>query len=264
MAGTPIWYELMTNDPAKVGAFYDAVLGWTVAEDGDTLPNGAKYGMIQRADGGQAGGVLTLSSEMCEHGARPVWLTYFHVPDVDASVAKAQDMGASVQMPPMTMDGVGRMAMLADPQGAHFYVMTPMPPDGSDPGAGSAVFSPDAVGQCAWNELNTDGADEQESFYTSLFDWDVTGQMPMPDNHTYKFVNDGDTPLGAIGSMKPEGVPSHWLPYFRVADIDAAKAAVEANGGTVMMGPMEVPGDDYIVVGSDPDGAPLGLVGRRA
>ena len=263
MAGLPIWYELMTQDPGKIAAFYNAVLGWNVQQDGDELPNGARYGMIVREDGGNAGGVLTLSDEMREHGAQPAWLIYFHVDDVDASVAKAQGMGASVQMPPMTMDGVGRMAMLADPQGAHFYLMTPQPPEGTSPDAGSDVFSTDHVGRCSWNELNTDNADAQMEFYTAIMGWDNPGEMPMPDGHTYRFVNLGEQGIGAIGSMKPEGVPNHWLPYFRVADIDAAKAAMESEGGNVMMGPMEVPGNDYIVVGIDPAGAPLGLVGKK-
>lgn len=264
MAGTPVWYELMTTDPAKVAPFYREVLGWSVATGGDHLPNGARYGMIGRADGGQAGGVLTMSGDMCEQGARPAWLIYFDVDDTDEACAKAQELGAAVQMPPVTMDNVGRMAMLADPQGTSFYVITPTPPEGSEPDGESSVFSPEVTGYCAWNELNTQNADKQEAFYSQLFDWEVTGEMPMPDGHTYKFVNNGELPLGAVCSMKPESVPSQWLPYFRVTDIDAAKDAVQANGGKVEMGPHEVPGGDYIIVGFDPDGAALGLVGRQA
>ena len=263
MAGMPIWYELMTDDPSKVAGFYDAVLGWHVQRDGDELPNGARYGMIGRAGGGHAGGVLTLSDEMREHGSRPAWLTYFHVDDVDATVEKAQGMGATLHMPPVTMDGVGRMAMLSDPQGAPFYVMTPQPPEGTPADAESNAFSTDAVGACSWNELNTDGADAQMEFYTTLMGWQQSGEMPMPDNHSYRFLNVGEQGIGAISSMKPEEVPTHWLPYFRAADIDAAKTAFEAEGGTIYAGPMEVPGDDHIVVGIDPAGAALGIVGKR-
>lgn len=264
MAGIPLWYELMTTDAAKVAPFYREALGWSVAASGDRLPNGARYGMIDRADGSQAGGVLTMSEDMREHGAQPSWLIYINVDDTDEACARARQLGATIQMQPVTMENVGRMAMLTDPQGTLFYVMTPSPPDGSEPVGESPVFSPTGIGYCAWNELNTQNAAEQEAVYTKLFDWEVTGEMPMPDGHTYKFMNIGDLPLGAISSMKPENMPSQWLPYFRVADIDAAKGAVEANGGKVEMGPHEVPGDDYIIVGFDPDGAALGLVGRKA
>lgn len=153
------------------------------------------------------------------------------------------------------------MALIADPQGAPFYLMRPTPP-ADDPGAQSDLFMPEALGHCAWNELNTDAAAEQIDFYTSLFGWEPAGEMPMPGDHIYQFLSHGDSTIGAIGSMKPEGMANAWLPYFRVADINAAKRAVEANGGTVVMGPHEVPGGDHIIVTVDPAGAAVGLVGK--
>lgn len=262
MAGFPIWYELMSSDPAGCGDFYRKVLGWMVPPSGDVMPNGSEYATILRSDGGAAGGLLKLSPQMLENGARSGWVVYFDVADVDASVEQAKSLGANVHMEPTTMPGAGRLAMLSDPQGAHFYLITPTPP-ADKPDAQSDVFKPDAVGHCSWNELNTSGAPEQEAFYTALFDWTEAGAMPMPGDHSYKFYNHGEIGVGAIGSMKPEGMANGWLPYFRVADIDAAKAAVEANSGTILMGPHEVPGDDMIMVVFDPAGAALGLVGRK-
>ncbi|RIV87627.1 VOC family protein [Aurantiacibacter zhengii] len=263
MGGFPIWYELMAPDPAKVAPFYKAVMGWDIPAEGNDIPNGSQYREIKRADGANAGGLLTLTKEMAEHGAQPFWAIYFDVTDVDASVTKATGMGAAVLMAATSMDGIGRIAMLADPQGAPFYVMAPTPP-ADDPDAQSDVFKPDAPGHAAWNELNTHAAVEQIAFYTALFDWHMDGEMGMPGDHIYKFIMHGDVGIGAIGSMKPEGMPSAWMTYFRVADIDAAKAAVEANGGSVMHGPHEVPNDDHIIVALDPAGAAVGLVGRRA
>ncbi len=263
MAGFPIWYELMTPDPAVIAPFYKSVLGWTIPEEGNALPGGSEYREIARADGGSQGGILTLTPEMSEHGARPAWVAYWDVGDVDAAVERITGMGGTSLMPAMTMDGIGRMAMVTDPQGAPFYVMTPTPP-ADQPDAQSDVFAGDIAGRCAWNELSTDEAESQIDFYTALFDWQVSGEMPMPGEHIYKFVSRGDVGVGAIGSMKPEGMPSAWLPYFRVADIEAAKAAVATNGGSVMHGPHEVPNDDHIIVATDPSGAAVGFVGRRA
>ena len=260
MSGLPVWYELMTPDPAAVSDFYRETLGWRVPATGNELPNGARYAMIGRADGGNAGGMLTLTPQMCEQGARAGWIVYFEVDDVDAAVDAITAKGGHAPMPATTMD-VGRMAMVSDPQGAHFYVMAPVPPEGGvDPDG--AVFKGDTVGRATWNELNTDAAEEQIAFYTDLFDWQVSGEMPMPGDHIYKFLDLGERGIGAIGSMKPEGMPNAWLPYFRVADIDAAKAAVEAHGGSVVMGPYEVPDGDSILVATDPAGAAVGLVGR--
>src|SRR5438046_475176 len=86
--GSYIWYELMTPDPVGAKAFYDAVVGWNI---GDPAPAGSvEYRMIGRSDGGNAGGVLTLTGDMQQHGARPTWLGYICVDDVDESVASIE------------------------------------------------------------------------------------------------------------------------------------------------------------------------------
>jgi uncharacterized protein len=262
MAGIPIWYELMVADPATAAPFYRAVLGWEIPATGHAMPGGSEYREIRREDGGAAGGVLTLSPAMMAGGAKPGWLPYFHVTDVDAAIAKAAGMGAQLFLD-QTMPGVGRMAMLGDPQGAAFYLMDPVPPPGQ-PDAQSDVFKGDAPGHCTWNELNTDDADGQIAFYTGLLPWTASGEMPMPDGHSYRFLTCEGRGIGAIGSMKPPGMANAWLPYFRVADIDAAAQAVTAEGGSIIMGPHEVPGDDVILVALDPAGAVVGLVGIKA
>src|SRR5688572_9798567 len=87
MAGRPIWYELMTPDPAAVAPFYRATLDWEIPPAGDGMPNGSEYRLIGRADGGTAGGVLTLTANMQAHDAKAGWTPYFHVDDVDAAAA---------------------------------------------------------------------------------------------------------------------------------------------------------------------------------
>ena len=262
MSGTPIWYELMTPDPAAVARFYRAVLGWEIPAEGHDMPNGSQYREIGRASGGFAGGVLTLTPQMAGGGARPGWMTYFDVDDVDAAVAKAENLGASVHMPPMTMDGVGRMAMLADPQDAPFYVMDPTPPP-DKPDAQSDVFQPNTPGHAWWNELQTTDEPGSTGFYTELFGWDAGNAMPMGDKGDYRFVEAGGKALGAINPWMPDWMPVAWLPYFGVADIDAARSAAEAEGATIRHEIHQVPGGDFIFTCTDPAGAPLGVVGKR-
>src|SRR3990170_3558907 len=83
--GSFIWYELITPDPNGAKLFYDSVVGWDI--DRDALPGPVEYRMIKRSDGGTAGGLLRLTEDMTSHGARPVWLGYIAVDDIDASVA---------------------------------------------------------------------------------------------------------------------------------------------------------------------------------
>ena len=262
MAGAPIWYELMTPDPGAVAPFYRAVLGWEIPAEGHDMPNGSQYREILRADGGNASGVLTLTPSMAGGGARPGWLTYWHVEDVDAAVAKAEGLEASVHMPPMTMPGVGRMAMLADPQGAPFYVMDPTPPPNA-PDAQSDVFQPNTPGHAWWNELQTTDEPRSTGFYTELFGWDAGNAMPMGDKGDYRFVEAGGKAIGAINPWMPDWMPVSWLPYFGVADIDAARSAAEAEGATIRHDIHQVPGGDFILTCTDPAGAPLGVVGKR-
>jgi hypothetical protein len=150
-SGGFIWYELMTPDPDAAKAFYDKVVGWNI-EAKSSFPNG--YRMIGRSDGKFAGGLLPLTQEMEQHGARPTWLGYVYVDDVDATVAAIEKDGGQTFMPAFDIPGIGRVAMVADPSGAPFYVMKPIPPEGQ-PDAQSDVFSVDQPEHVRWNELST-------------------------------------------------------------------------------------------------------------
>ena len=151
LQGSHIWYELMTPDPDGATAFYGAVVpGWSI---GDPIGGDQDYRMINRSDGGFAGGVLGLTDEMRSHGAKPIWLGYVGVDDVDATVAEIEKRGGKALMPAFDIPQ-GRIAMVADPQGNPFYVMKPVPPAGQEDKQ-SDVFSPTEEQRVAWNELST-------------------------------------------------------------------------------------------------------------
>jgi predicted enzyme related to lactoylglutathione lyase len=199
---------------------------------------------------------------MAEGGARPGWIPYFYIDDVDAAAAKAWELGGNVWMTPSTIDGVGRMAMLADPQGAAFYLMKPTPPPGN-PDAQSDVFDPGKSGHCRWNELNTTDAAGAWRFYGTLFGWTKGMAMPMGELGDYEFIDIGDLTIGAVNPALPEGAKPHWLPVFGVADIEAAKAAVQAHGGEITTDIQEIPGGEFALNANDPAGAPVGFVGPK-
>lgn len=262
MAGRPIWYELMTPDAGAVAPFYKAVIGWDIPAQGHPMPNGSEYSEIRRADGGHAGGVLKLTPQMAEHGVKPAWFPYFDVPDVDAFTLKAKEMGAAVFIAPMSMEGVGRMAMLGDPQGASFYLMDPTPPPGQ-PDAQSDVFKSKAPGHCWWNELETTDEPAASAFYVRLFGWDADKFMPMGERGNYRFVEHHGQQIGAINPAMEDYMRVGWMPYFGVADIDAAYAAAKANGGKIHYDIHPVPGGDFIFACDDPAGALVGFTGPK-
>jgi hypothetical protein len=254
-----IWYELMSPDPEGSKAFYDAVVGWNI---GPAVPEFNNYRMIGRSDGKSAGGVLPLTAEMEQHGARPGWLGYIHVADVDLSTASIEQAGGKSYMAPFDIPNVGRIAMVADPTGAPFYIMTPTPP-ADDPSAESDVFSPDQAHHVRWNELSTTEPTGAIDFYKHQFGWSQEGGMPMGELGDYSFIQANGVTIGAIMRKPPQLPVSMWTYYIGVDDVDRAVEAVTSGGGQVLHGPMEIPGGEYALNAMDPQGAPFGLVGPR-
>src|SRR6266567_3308705 len=256
--GEFIWYELITPDPVCAKAFYDAVVGWNI----EAQPSGEMdYRMIGRADGRMAGRVMRLTDEMASHGARPIWLGYINVDDVDASVASVERAGGKVLLAAFDIPDIGRIAMVTDPQGAPFYVMKPVPPAGRE-NEKSDVFSPSAEQRVGWNELSTSDPAAARKFYGDEFGWTSDDFMPMGEMGEYRFLKQNDQQIGAICGVSP-GQHPQWRYYIRVPSVEAAKAAAENGGGSIRMGPHQVPTSDWIVIGSDPQGAEFALVGGK-
>jgi len=250
--GEFIWYELMTTDVEAARAFYEPVVGWKIGA-ASAMP-GTDYRMIAGSDGAEIAGALALDEEMRAGGARPVWVGYIAVDDVDATAQAIPAMGGQVHVPPQDIPGVGRFAMASDPHGAPFYVMR-----GTVEGGSSTAFSVDGIGHCGWNELSSPDQKTALQFYTGLFGWTNPESMPMGEMGDYHFLCVDDLRIGA--SMEDKSHPAHWRHYFRVPSVGVATRAIEAGQGQVLHGPHEVPGGDIIIIAVDPQGAQFALVG---
>jgi uncharacterized protein len=253
--GRFIWYELITPDMAGAKRFYGDVIGWT-AQDMPPMPGAEPYAILQ-VDGNGVAGMMNRGEAM--KAMPPNWTGYICVDDCDAAAAKVTSLGGSVMNPPMDIPGIGRFAIVADPAGAMFAIMKPIPPEGGRP-------APDAgaIGQCAWHELM--GADPDAGgfdFYAQMFGWTKSDTMAMGEMGTYQMFTNQDGQVGAL-MRKPADVPmACWGFYFRVPDIDAAVAKIKAGGGQVLMGPQDVPGDDRVVNAADPQGAHFSVVAKK-
>jgi len=118
--GTLCWADLSVPDQAAVLPFYTAVFGW------EFDPGKDNSGYLHIKNGGTYIGGVPPAHQRNPH-APPHWALYFQVENCDASAAKAKELGAQLFMEPMTMEGVGRMACMADPQGATSFLFQPMP-----------------------------------------------------------------------------------------------------------------------------------------
>jgi predicted enzyme related to lactoylglutathione lyase len=254
MADTFFWYELMTSDLDAAIDFYTHVVGWTAA---DHPGSPVRYSILSAGTRG-IGGAMAITAEMAQGGARPAWLGYIHAEDVDARAAAIKAGGGSVHVPPTDIPGVGRFALVNDPGGAFFYIMTPRPPEGAPMPAPLAQYAPGNVG---WHELYAaDGEAKAFEFYAGQFGWTTADTMDMGEMGQYRlFATGGDEAVGGMMD-KPAQMPmGAWGFYFNVDAIDAAQARVEAKGGKIIMGPMEVPNGMWVLQGFDPQGAHFAL-----
>jgi predicted enzyme related to lactoylglutathione lyase len=112
------WCELMTTDAAAAEAFYSKVFGW-ILEDAPIA--GMNYKTIKVGDR-QLGGLMPIPPSAAS--MPPAWGLYVTVDDVDASIKLVEELGGNVLMPPMDIPNVGRFAMVQDPQGATFSIIT--------------------------------------------------------------------------------------------------------------------------------------------
>lgn len=130
VAGDPAslcWVELYTTDVPKAAAFYGTVLG--LETSAVPFPGGSYTCVNPAGEGedGMFGGVIDVADDPTGTETTPYWLPYFEVTDTDATVATAQERGGQVRMPATDVEGVGRIAKLADPYGARFAVIKSAP-----------------------------------------------------------------------------------------------------------------------------------------
>lgn len=124
------------------------------------------------------------------------------------------------------------------------------------------------MGHVSWHELYSGDFDRDLAFYTGQFGWAKGEAMDMGEMGSYQLVSQtGATDFqGMTGGIMPvikEMPMPVWLFYFTVGDIDAAVGRVTAGGGTILNGPMEVPGGAWIIQATDPQGAMFALVGSK-
>ena len=184
-----------------------------------------------------------MNEEMIAAGVPPHWNSYVTVEDADAASAKAQELGATAQMPVIDIrtggDLIGRMTILADPEGARFSIWQA----GSHQGSGLA----NVPGAFCWNELCSRDPDAAVRFYEALFGWTI---KPGDAENGYREIVCGDRTNGGILPWQEQmgDMPAAWSVYFTVADCETAVARVKELGGNLLMGPVAIEPGTFAVV----------------
>jgi predicted enzyme related to lactoylglutathione lyase len=242
IAGRFVWHELLTTDPQTAVSFYGDVVGWKTQ-----AWEGGQYTMWVGSQG-PLGGTTELPERVRKMGAPPHWTSNVAVHDVDATAAKALELGGRVYVEPSDIPNVGRFAVIADPQGASISVFKPSGP--------MSLHDSTKPGEFCWSELATSAHEDAFRFYSSLFGWKRLSDFDMGPMGKYLIYGVGEVRLGGMFTKPKEmQAPPSWIYYAQVADLDAALGRAKAKGAKLLNGPIDVPGGARIAQLTDPQGA---------
>lgn len=250
LPGSFCWPELATPDPAKAKAFYSGLFGWAAVE----VPSSGGGYTLLTLRGLDVAGLRALGEAEKAQGVPAHFLTYVSTASADASAGKAKELGGSVLAGPFDVEGIGRMAVVKDPEGVVFALWE------ARGHIGARLVGED--GTLCWTELVTRDPAGARAFYGGLFGWtwkdsDVAGYVEI--------YREGQ-PIGGMLPMESEtweGVPPHWMPYFHVPDCDATAATAAGLGGGAVVPPMEIEHVGRFAVLRDPAGAHFSVITLR-
>jgi predicted enzyme related to lactoylglutathione lyase len=252
--GKFVWYEYMGDDLKAAVEFYTGVVGWSAKDAG--MGFGFAYEILS-AGSTMVGGMMTVPDEAKAMGAKPGWLGYIRVEDVDKALPKLIAAGGKVFKSPADIPGVGRFAVVSDPDGAVFMLFKEAggnPPPPPPPG------TPGLIG---WRELHAGDGAKAFAFYSGQFGWKKDRDFDMGPMGVYHIFDSGHGEQGGIFTKTPQTPAPSWLYYFNVDAIDSAAERVKAKGGRIINGPMETPNGRWILQGLDPQDAMFALVAPK-
>jgi len=248
MASRFVWYELMTSDLKAAEAFYKKVVGWNT----ETWAGDFPY-VVTKVGEERVAGLMNIPEEATKMGQPPAWVGYIYSPDTDKQAEAIRKAGGKVHREPSDIPDVGRFAVVADPQGAMFMLLTPKGEERPQPVAGTP-------GTFGWRELYTTDWEKGFDFYSRQFGWEKGDAMDMGAMGKYQLFLINGEQAGGIMNKPPEVPVPSWGYYINVKEINAGADLVKSAGGKVLNGPMDVPGGSKIVQCADPQGAFFSLV----
>ena len=232
--GTFCWTDLAARDAAAAAGFYAGLFGW----EGEEIPGSGGY-RLMRGEGAVVCGVHPMAPGSAQ-SMLPAWTSYVSVEDADDVAARAGALGGRTVRPPVAVEGMGRSALIADPQGALVGLW--------EPGGFAGAALVNDVGAMVLNQLNTPDPAAAEAFYTGLFGWEFDQVQADPAPY-WGITNAGSLNGGMMGQPPP--APPHWLVYFTSEDLDGSDALIVDMGGAVVVPPMDI-GSGRILVARDP------------
>ena len=236
--GNFVWFELIVPDVGRARRFYPETIGWraSVIETA-----GGPYTMLLENDDARAGIVTPPAGPQPPH-----WAPYLSVQDVDAAAARVTANGGQVLAPAVDIPMIGRVAPVADPQGATMMLF-------------KRETAEDQTDAMHWTELWAHDAEGMLDFYKAVAEVTVE-TMPMGFGKYYVLRGSGDQPMGGVMTSPDPKVPPMWLSFVDVDDPDATLTRAQNNGGKIIKPAADMPGIGRFGVFADDQGAVLAVI----
>ena len=242
--GRFVWHDLMARDVGAARKFYGELLGWRFE---DTRRGDRSYVLASSA-AGRVAGIVDISA-MANAGQQ--WLSFMAVDDVNKSAAQVRSDGGKILVEPRDIDGIGRAAVVADPQGAPLGLAQLLrnPPDPQQPIANHFF----------WQEYLARDAAQALDFYKRLAAYEsaITDSRLGIEYHVLRKTR-GRAGLFQLPATVVDVEPN-WLPYVFVSDPATVAARVPGLGGRIVVAARPDLRNGSLVVIADPGGAVLAL-----
>jgi len=243
-----VWAELVTPDLAGAERFYGELFGWTFKAGNS---NGHRYALAL-LDDQPVGDLAERPLRPGEH-RQSAWLTFVATADVDATRDATLRDGGKVLVPPHDWSDRGREAVLADPQGAVFGVITTAGGDTPD-----FLAEP---GEWIWSSVLVKNPDKDAEFYRGVFGYDVF-DLSSNDGLRHVILSTEDFARVGLNQLPTDSVRRHphWLDFLRVESATESANKALALGGRVLVQPHVDRHGGNLAVLADPWGAPFGVM----
>ena len=237
--GTPCWVDVTSPELDKSIEFYTGLFGW----EAEPMPSPEAGGYTMFMLNGKN---VAAGSPPQQEGMPSYWTTYLASDDVDDTATKIRDAGGTVMMDPFDVFGSGRMTVAQDPTGAVFGVWQAKEHIGAQ--------LANEHGTLVWNQCQTSDPARAAEFYQAVFGYEID-QMDLGLGEPFRVLKVGGRGVAGVREPVSGDAPSHWSTVFAVADTDETVARAKELGGTVLMGPMDLPDIGRLAVLQDPAGA---------
>lgn len=235
--GVPCWVDSGQPDPEAAVRFYGALFGWDFIGPGEMPGDPPGDYFVAQLRGRDVAGVSSLPPGAPD---TPVWNTYIQVASAEESTEKAASEGGRIIAESFDVPPAGRMAVLADRQGAVFCAWEPRQRKGAQ--------LVNEAGAWAMSVLSTHEPEDASAFYTAVFGWS-TETFGSGDDAATLFRLEGyvggepkqpvPRDVVAVTVNSVEGQGAQWAVNFWVNDADETATKAEELGGKVIVPPFD-------------------------